>query len=498
MSQVVGDESIRRAADPTTDARRIRRAITALWPALLALLITLFQIDRAQLWRDELATWSAASRSTADLLRLVGKIDAVSAPYYLFMHGWVSTFGDSVLALRLPSALAMAAAAGLTAALGERLFGTRAGLIAGLLFAIAPSTSRYGQEARPYAFATLFAVLATLLLVRAVAVPTWKRWLSYAAAVAGLGLAHLVTTTLVVAHAAAVLLIGRPFGKRIGRQALGRGLTAVAGAGLLLAPLALFGLGQHAQQLDWVERSTVSSLPGLPGAVLQAGSVGGFLVGLAAVGVATRGRWGVVLGLFVLLPATLLFAAGLVTPLWVPRYLVFLVPFGCLLAAATLASLRLNAALSIVAVAALLGASAQAGLRRTHEWPRSAPIDYAAAAQVIATHQQRGDGIVYEPRDGWKFLDLATTYHLGDDRPQDLLAIRDPVRRGDLWADECAAPLRCLAPAGRVWLLITGERGAPLRGVPGPKGAALRSDFRVDRVWRVPGLTVALLIRPAP
>lgn len=472
-------------------ARRMLWHGPLIWlaPAALTLVVTLFQLNRAQLWRDELATWSAASRSLPDLLRMIASIDGVSGPYYLFMRAWTAVVGDSVLALRLPAALAMTAAAGFAAVLGRRLLGSPEGLIAGLLFAILPSTSRYGQEARPYAFATLFAVLATLLLVRALDRPTWPRWLGYAAAVAGLGLSHLVAVILVAGHGAAVLLTGRG-----GRRGW-RWLAAVAVAGVVLAPLAVLGRSQHARQLDWVDQPNLWNLPGLPGSVLQSGPVGGLLVGLAAVGMASRGRWAVALGLSVLLPTALLFLAALVIPLWVPRYLVFTVPFGCLLAAATLAMLRLPWALVIVALATVLGAPAQGELRRTHEWPRTRPIDYAAAARIIGENQRPGDGIVYAPRDGWKLLDIATAYHLRDGRPRDLLAERDQAERGDLWVTECPQPARCLAPADRLWLLVSGERDAPLRAVPEPTATPLRDQFRVDRVWQVPGLTVALLTR---
>lgn len=466
-----------------------RGPLVWLAPSALALLVLLFQLDRAQLWRDELATWSAASRSVPDLLRMIGTIDGVSGPYYLFMHGWIIVVGDSVLALRLPSALAMAASAALVAVLGKQLFGAPEGLIAGLLFAIVPSTSRYGQEARPYAFATLFVVLATLLLVRALARPTWPRWLAYAAAVAAVGLSHLVAVTVVAGHAAAVLLTAPQ------RRRWRSWLAAVAGAGLVLSPLAVLGRSQQIRQLDWVDQPTLWNLPGLPGSVLQSGPVGGLLLGLAAVGMASRGPRAVALGLSVLLPTALVFVASLATPLWVPRYLVFTVPFACLLAAGPLATLRLPWALVIVAVVTVLGAPAQGELRRTHEWPRTQPIDYAAAARIIGDNRRSGDGIVYAPRDGWKLLDIAAAYHLRDDRPHDLLLVRDQAERGDLWATECAQPALCLAPAERVWLLVSGERDDPLGAVPQATAVPLRTQFRVDRVWRVDGLTVALLIR---
>ncbi|MGW0431307.1 glycosyltransferase family 39 protein [Micromonospora sp. NPDC003197] len=478
---------------PGPDLPRFLGRTAWLWPVLATLAVTLVQADRAQLWRDELATWSAASRPLGDLFRMAGNIDGVSAPYYLLMHGWIRLFGDSVLALRLPTILAMAGAAGLITVLGERLFSTRTGLIAGLLFAVVPSTSRYGQEARSYAFATFFAVLATLLLVGVVRRPSWSRWAGYALAVLGLGLAHLVAVILLAGHAAAVLLAWRATGDR--RLPL-RWLVAVVPVGLALTPLALLGRSQQGEQLNWVGKPSLTALPELPSAITQAAPVGGLLVGLAAVALVSRGRRGVALGLCALLPVALLFVGGLVTPLWVPRYLVFTVPFVCLLAADVLATIRLPWALAIVAVTCLLGAPAQADLRRTHEWPRSAPIDYRGAARIIAAHQQPGDGIVYSPRTGWKFLDTATAYHLGADRPRDVLATRDQLDRADLWATECDQPAQCLAPVDRVWLLVVGEKADPLRGLPEPKANALRAGFSTSQVWTVPGLTVALLTRP--
>nr|WP_233604387.1 glycosyltransferase family 39 protein [Micromonospora sp. HM5-17] len=472
---------------------RLRRAVW-LWPALATLLITAVQLDGAPLWRDELATWSAASRSVGDLLRLAGTIDAVSAPYYLLTHAWIAMAGDSVTALRLPSTFGMAGTAALTTVLGTRLVDVRTGLLGGLLFAVLPSTSRYGQEARPYALASLLAVLATLLLVRALDRPGPLRWLGYGAAVVGLGLASLVAVSVVAGHAVAVLL-DRRARSRGGRPRLVGWAVAVGGAALLLAPLAAFGRRQHGRQLDWVDAPGIGDLIALPGTVVQATMVGGALLGLAAVGLASSGRWGLALGSMVLLPVVLLFVGGVLTPLWVPRYLLVVLPYGCLLAGAALAPLRLPAALAIVLATGLLGVPEQLAVRRTHETPRSAEVDYPAAVRIIATHQRPGDGIVYAPRDGWAFLDLAIAYHLRDDAPADVLLREDAVRRADLWASECAEPARCLAPVDRVWLLVWGERADPLAGVAAPKADPLRTQFRLDRRWPVPGLTVALFTR---
>ncbi|MFJ8581621.1 glycosyltransferase family 39 protein [Micromonospora sp. NPDC093277] len=502
-------------------------------PALLTLAVTLTGIGHAQPWRDELATWSAAARPVGDLVRLAGTIDAATGPYYLLLHGWIALAGASPTALRLPSALAMAGAAALTAQLGARLAGPRAGLLAGLLLAVLPSTSRYGQEARPYALAALLAVAATRLLVVALRRPTWRHWAGYALAVAALGLTHLIAVTLLTAHGLVVLLAatrgpteaglsgsanpgeaeaGGPGGRTgpgatAGRGGAGTGrrwarpgllwrwLAAMLPGLLLVTPLVLLAGSQRSRQLDWVDLARPADLTGLPSGLAQSGVLGGLLVGLATLGAGRLGRRALLPGAAVLLPVLLLFAAGTAVPLWVARYLFFTVPFACLLAGAALAGVRLAPALAVVALAGALGLPDQAALRRTHEWPRTAPVDYRGAAQVIAAHERPGDAIVYSPRDSWLFLDLGMAYHLGSRQPRDVLTVRDQGQRADLWASECTRPATCLAGVNRVWLVVAGRRTDPLATVPAAKGTALRDNFTVAQVWPRPGLTVALLTR---
>ncbi|GAB3954308.1 hypothetical protein GCM10027614_61190 [Micromonospora vulcania] len=468
----------------TTAARRgLRRLPVWLAPALLTLAITGFGLGSAQLWRDELATWSAATRSPGDLARLAGTIDAATGPYYLLMHGWLALVGDSTVALRAPAALAMTVAAGLVAVLGARLVDDRTGRYAGLLFAVLPGTSRYGQEARPYALATMFAVLATLLLVLALRRPSWPRWAGYAVAVAALGLTHLIALTLLAAHALIVLAVwwrglaaagvAGPTAATDGgtgpERRVWRWLVALLPGVLLVGPLLLQARTQRSRQLDWVDPARLDDLTALPGGVAQSSVVGGLLVGLAALGAARLGRRGLLPGCAVLLPVLLLFLAGTVVPLWVPRYLVFVVPFACLLAGAALAGVTAPAALAVVVLAGLLGLPDQAALRRTHEWPRSAAVDYAGAARVIADGQRPGDTIVYSPRRSWLFLDLGIEYHLSDP-PRDVLVTEDEARRGDLWAAECPRPTQCLADTQRVWLVVAGRHTDPLAAVPSAKG----------------------------
>ena len=496
---------------------RLRSLPVWLLPACLTLIVTLVGLDAAQPWRDELATWSAATRGIPGLLRLAGTIDAATGPYYLLMHAWLTVAGDTVAALRLPSALAMTAAAGLTAVLGQRLWNTRVGVLSGLLFAVLPATARYGQEARPYALATALAALSTLLLVDALRRPGRGRWVAYALTTAALGLVHLIALTLVAAHAVVVFTnrarptapadadpapvhrsparhdSGPPRARRLGSP--GRFLLALVPTALVVTPLALHAREQRERQLDWVDTARLGDLAALPGGLAQTAAVGGLLVALAALGAGQLGRRASLPVACLLLPVSLLFAAGLVVPLWVPRYLIFVVPFGCLLAGAALASARLRVALVVVGLAGLLGLPDHVALRRTHEWPRTATVDYRGAAQIIAAGQRPGDAVVYHPRDSWLFLDLGLRYHLREQTPRDALLAEGQQRRGDLWAAECDHPTDCLADVHRVWLVVAGRREGTLGAVPGAKGDALRAAYSEERTWSRPGLTVALLTR---
>jgi mannosyltransferase len=459
-----------------------RRSVPlAVWPALVTLVVTGYGATTPQLWRDEMATWSAATRSPSELVHMVTNIDAVSGSYYLFMHYWIAVFGDSVLALRMPSILCMAGVTALVTVIGERLLGAGAGLLAGLLFAVVPSTSRYAHEARSYAFAAFFAVLATLLLIRALDHPSWARWVAYGAAVTATGLSHLIAVTVVTGHAVAAVLAGR--------DAVLRWCAASAGAALTLSPLVVLGKGQQAAQLGWVPTPSAADLLTVSGHVFRSGMLAGITIGLAALGWALHGRWGAPLALCALGPAVLMWTAGQLTQVWVPRYLTFTVPFLCLLAGAALAEVRLRGALAIVAVFLLISAPDQRVIRRWHD---TQPLDFQAAAAIVREHQRPGDGIVYAPRGGWRFLDTAMDYHLRGDRPDDVLLKQSRAALGSLWASECDRPAECLNGVERVWVLAVGEQRDPLRPMERPKADALRATYTLTEAWTVPGLTVAL------
>jgi mannosyltransferase len=115
------------AAPPKATPRRpVMANLTWAAPVVVTAALGLLDIGVPQLWRDELASWSAATRTLPQLWAMVHSIDAVLGLYYLGLHLWMVVFGDSATAMRLPSVIAMAAAAGVVALIGRRGGGSAA------------------------------------------------------------------------------------------------------------------------------------------------------------------------------------------------------------------------------------------------------------------------------------------------------------------------------------------------------------------------------------
>ena len=85
--------------------------------------------------------------------------------------------------------------------------------------------------------------------------------------------------------------------------------------------------------------------------------------------------------------------------------------------------------------------------------------------------------------------DLVDRYVPADRRPVDILLAR-PLRTDGLRATECTG---CLGAPPRIWVVRSGERTDPLGGLDDAKREALRT-YRVQQVWQLTGLTLALLV----
>ena len=109
----------------------------------------------------------------------------------------------------------------------------------------------YAQMARSYAIETMFATIATYLLLRAYPDGRWRWWSAYGAAVALTGLFNIFGLLILAAHGVTLLLTEArgpsAAGRRIGRIPL-RWLAASAAAVIVLGPL--LGVAGREQRAD--------------------------------------------------------------------------------------------------------------------------------------------------------------------------------------------------------------------------------------------------------
>ncbi len=511
------------------------------WPlgiGVLALVVSLWHLGVPSYWYDEMATVSAANRPLPDMDRLLSHVDAVHGAYYVVMHFWFDAtrdwgaFGLSQEAARLPSALAVAASAGVMVVLGTKLIGTRFGVVAGLITMTIPRVLWAANEARGYSFSILFAVLTMLALL--VAIERGRAWwLLYAAAMVLSGAWFLLSITLLGAHAVVVLT-------RRGRR---RSWPFAVAAGITLAVLAPFAVFVHGQaaQISWIPPFSGGTIgdylhfefvQGAPGYAVAAA-----LIVAAGIGLTLwrqpapwkqTGPWRqqsgaravIVLALaWLAVPAILVLVySWLATPTYVPRYLAFTAPALALLIAVgveKLVELHRSALLLIPVLVVLV---APTYLAQRTAYGHIGGSDFSAAAAFVRSHARPGDCVAFESQISWspasdRMILLAA--------PNDFRGLADigPAvaadRAGTLWDTD--RPQQDYGPWARacatVWVITDGDRGRrtvirPAGGVhwifdpfrftdSGLYRVLAASGLRVDSATRFNHSQVVRLTRPS-
>ncbi|MFF7649812.1 glycosyltransferase family 39 protein [Streptomyces sp. NPDC007983] len=479
------------AAPRTRDATRprpvIRPSLVTLAPAALALALGLWGIRRGDsMWRDESTTYQIAHRDVPEIVRLLGNADVAHGLYYLLMHAVFTLWDGGLLALRLPSVLATAAAAAGVGLLGHRLAGPRAGLAAGLVFPLAPAVQRYAQEGRSYALVCAVVIGSTHLLLSAVARPRKRTWTAYAAVTSLACLLHEFAVLAVLAHGVALHRARVP--AAVG-WAWGRAASVVA---VVLSPLVIVS-EQQAALVGWIPYPGPPELLGF-GVLALAG------LGCARAPLASRGPLplrALALPLLLVPPATLI-AASYVHPLYVDRYVLYAYVGLALLLGAALDRLpRLVPAprvvaggLAVLAVAALLPYSAQL---RT---PRSRLDDTVAAARAVRELTRPGDGALFLPARRREPIMSSPADFRG---LMELALARHAIPSGTLHGIELPAPaIRArMLTAGRI-VTVNDPPGRPLDGTPQErvKREVLARYFHRCTVRDVTGMRIVLYGRP--
>jgi mannosyltransferase len=450
-------------------------------PTMLSLFVFGWGATTPSLWGDELATWDTTTRSWHHLTDAMNYRDVVMFPYYALMFAWTGIFGDSELALRAPSVIAMVGAVAVTALLATKLFGNRAGLYAGLVLVAIPSISRNAHEARVYAFVVLLAVVVTYVFTRSIAAQLprseFRWWVGYAAAVALLGAAHLLALTVLVVHALVVL--SRGVGARSWRTPIGWLCATVIG---VLPTLWLVRVGSEQRTtIAWLTPPKPSDLVVFPGnlfgvyAIGAAGSVAMVIAGtvliLAAIACRRLDSNTLLLAGSVAVPVLLLVAISLVGPvvLWHPRYLLFVVPFVAILAGKALTELPVKAAGVVALVVLVFAAPIHVKIRQPHA---HAGYDARAMSRVLGAHARPSDAVMFSGAELWHIRNSFLYYVPADQRPQDPLVNANLLQGRDV--TDAATPL---ASFDRVWLVRKGSMDSSLRGLEPGKSDLLQESF---------------------
>ena len=389
-------------------------------PAVLAAVLSLIGLSGRSLGFDEGATASIAAQHGAALWRAIAHDGGNMSGYYLLMHGLVSTFGNGLVVLRLPSVIATVATVALIGLIAERLFADRrVSLAAGVLAAVSLPLLYWGQTARGYGLMVAFACAAMLAFI-ALVDGSGRRgpWVGFVVAMT-LAMYCSFVAALVIPAQVLALLARRGAARRYG--------SALAAIAVLCAPLAILAIRRGSGQLFWVQPPSrmvdTQVLQSLTSAGLQpvfhhsVTTKALMWVTLAAVVALVadtvvrwrRGEavWGMGLVLcWCVLPAALTFLYSVIShPIFVPRNVLMSTPAVALALAPSLADRRWPRYLAPALLVAVLAARALPVVRAYGV----SPEPWRAVTATVLAQTQPGDCVTFYPADAR----MAFQYYVG-------------------------------------------------------------------------------------
>ena len=381
--------------------------------AVFAAVISGAWASRPSLWFDEAATISAsASRTLPELWRLLSHIDAVHGLYYLLMHGWFAMFPPTEFWSRVPSALAIgAAAAGVT--VFTKQFSTRpTAVCAGAIFAILPRTTWAGVEARSYAFAAAAAVWLTVLLVAAVRRNRPRLWVFYALALMLSILLNLNMILLVPVYAAMLPLLAPKNSRK--SPVIWWAVSSAVAVGAM-TPFIVFAHNQVGQ-VNWIypvswhyafdiilRQYFDHSVPfAVLTAVLIIAAVVTRLIGARAPAGDMR-RLLIICAAWIGIPTGLVVIYSAINePIYYPRYLIFTAPAMAVVLAVCIVTIA-RRPWPIAGVVLLFAVAAVPNYLFTQRWPYAKEgWDYSQVADLISSHAAPGDCLMVDNTVPWK------------------------------------------------------------------------------------------------
>lgn len=131
----------------------------------LGIFLRLYGLDIQGLWFDELAIVFPSTSQIPNSLKILLLNDLHPPLYPLFLYGWMNLFGNSEIAVRIPSAIFGILSIFSMYFLGKKLFNKHIVTSVTILIALSGSAILYSQEARNYSSVFLFSIISTLLWI---------------------------------------------------------------------------------------------------------------------------------------------------------------------------------------------------------------------------------------------------------------------------------------------------------------------------------------------
>ncbi len=440
-------------------------------------------LGRDSLWYDEAFSALQAQLPFGELLQSVAQ-DVHPPLYHLLLHG-VLAFGDSEVALRIPSALFGTLSIPLLYLLGRAWFSGPVGVLAALLLAISPAHIWHSQDARMYTLLTFEGILAWYFFGRLLKAPRLSLWVGYFLVAEAILYTHYYGVLLLLPQTGVVLLLRHR--EEIGWSFWSRWVRVQTGLALVFLPWISFAWPTiRFDRVSWIGE------PGRPSPLSQAGqALAGFGVGgeesswllgipfllLSMVGLVRgedrswrtpraglRERPILLCAAYFAAPILAILAISMVRPLLVPRYVLMTVPAFFLMAAVGLSRLLPDRLLIIGATSLVLFISP--GLFHYLAVPRTA--DYRGVVALITAEAVPGDLMLFSP----KYDRTLFAYYV---RGRERLFRWCQSGRGDYSAGDIQ---RCQRGVGRVWVVSNYWLNQPKEST---LLASLGEDFRVVR-----------------
>ena len=224
--------------------------------ALLAFALRLHALDQQSFWSDEGLTVHYAGSQVVGLIQRI-TIGFHNPLYFLGLHFWMDTVGQSDWAIRFYSLMFSVLTVPLVYILGRLLYDGKTGLLAALILAANPFAIYYAQEARMYAQILSLSAGMMVVFILALRRNHLKYWLGFVLLAAACLYTHYFAALAPLA-AALYYIVSWLSGRY--RPLLGRWLLAHVAMLVLYAPWLGNAMGMASVQ-SWQEPTPPLSLP---------------------------------------------------------------------------------------------------------------------------------------------------------------------------------------------------------------------------------------------